>query len=146
MKKRLAIGSMLLVFLSSLGLHAQVARRDDPFSGKWKLNTIKSNTSLPAPKGVSIKADKKGITFSEEAENGDSATTTAQFNGKDYPVRGSSFADAASYQRLGQRTIKSTVRKHGQVVLTETITVSDDGKMLMVSFNEFPGIAVFDKQ
>jgi hypothetical protein len=145
MKKRLVVESMLFFFLSGLSLHAQVARRSDPFSGVWKLNTTRSTTSVPVPKAVRIKADKKGISFSED-ENGDTVTTTAEFNGKDYPVRGSSFADAAAYQRLGQRTIKSTVKEQGQIVLTETMTVSEDGKTLTVGFTQFPGVAVFDKQ
>jgi hypothetical protein len=146
MKKQLAVGSMLLTILSGLGLHAQLTRRSDPFSGVWKLNTTKSTTSVPAPKGVRIKADKKGINFSEEVEDGETVTTTAEFNGKDYPVKGSSLADAASYERLGQRTIKSTVKQRGRTLLTETMTVSDDGKTLTVSFTQFPGIAVFDRE
>ena len=146
MKKRFGFGLVLLAMSFNLGLSAQSARRNDPFSGAWKLNTIKSTTVVPTPTAVRIKADNKTISFSEQEADGGTTTAEAKFDGKDYPVRGSSVADAAAYRRVGPRTIKSTVKQRGQILLTETMTVSDDGKTLTVGFTQFSGTAVFDKQ
>ena len=140
MNKRFVL--MLLIFLCTFRLYAQLGLGNDPFTGFWKLNTAKSTASVPAPTTVQIKADAKGISFADSGNT----TASAKFDGKDYPVKGSSVVDAVSYQRLGRRTIKSIVKARGQIVLTESMTVSEDGKTLTVSFTQFPGIAVFDKQ
>jgi hypothetical protein len=129
-----------------VSVHSQSNPRSDPFTGVWKLNATKSTTSLPAPKAVRIDVDKKQISYREEASNGEMVTTSARFDGKDYPIKGSALADAASYERLGQRAIKSVVKDRGRILVTETMTVSKDGKTLTVVFSEFSGVAVFERQ
>lgn len=143
MNKRFAFILMLLIFLTTA--HAQSNRTNDPFTGVWKLNQQKSDTSVPAPPSVRIKADSQGISFTEEGGSG-AVTVTAKFDGKDYPVKGSPVADSASYQRSGPRTIMSTVKEQGQTVLMETMTVSVDEKTLTVSFSQFAGVTVYDRQ
>jgi hypothetical protein len=72
-------------------------------------------------------------------------TRIADFNGKDYPVIGLPLADAAACERLDNHTITITAKKQGNVVVTERLTVSQDGKTLTASFGNFTGVAVFDK-
>lgn len=76
----------------------------------------------------------------------------AKFDGKDYAVRGSALADTIAYIREGELQI-SGGKKAGATTLTETATVSGDGKMLTLIFRlqavspQAPdSVAVFRKQ
>lgn len=60
-----------------------------------------------------------------EREN---VTVDAKFDGKDYPVKGSSVTDAAAYQRVDSHTLKGTAKKAGKVLVRETAVVSKDGR------------------
>jgi hypothetical protein len=131
----------------------------DPFSGVWKLNLSQSKLPLPAPQSqiVRIEADAGSIRIREEivSEKGERVTVTleAKFDGKDYPVTGSSLADTVAYQRVDSHTLKGTVKKAGKVVETETAVVSKDGKTMTATYSatepagkQFTGVAVLDKQ
>jgi len=121
----------------------------DPFSGTWKLNPSKSKLPLPMPRSqtVHIKAGSRSIRIREEVveEDGKRLTVTvkARFDGKDYAVAGSPFADAVAYQRVDSHTLKGTVKKAGKVVTSETATISADGKTLTGSYS---GIDATGKQ
>jgi len=131
----------------------------DPFSGAWRLNLSKSELPPPIPRSqtVRIKASSRSIRIREEivdaAGKRMTITVNARFDGKDYPVKGSPFADTVAYQRVDSRTVKGTVKKAGKVVTTETATVSADGKTLTGSYSgtdatgkQATGSAVLDKQ
>jgi hypothetical protein len=143
----------LVVFILMIGVFALPARlvaAKDPFTGLWRLNVEKSDTSLPVPQAVRINASVKAIRVREELANQSGTrsmvtTISADFNGKDYPVIGSPLADAAACKRLDAHTITITVKKQGDVVVTERLMVSHDGKTLTASFGNFTGVAVFDK-
>jgi hypothetical protein len=143
----------LVVFILMMGAFALPARLvagKDPFSGLWRLNVTKSDTQLPVPQAIRINASGKAIRVREEVANQKGAramvtTINADFNGKDYPVIGLPLADAAACERLDDHTITITVKKQGNVVVTERLTVSQDGKTLSASFGNFTGVAVFDK-
>ncbi|MGA2772533.1 MAG: hypothetical protein ABSG26_17115 [Bryobacteraceae bacterium] len=113
----------------------------DPFSGAWKLNPSKSKLPPPLPRSqtVRIKADSRSIRIREEVvdEKGKRLTVTvnARFDGKDYPVTGTPFADAVAYQRLDSHTLKGTVKKAGKIVTSETATISADGKTLTGTYS-----------
>jgi hypothetical protein len=114
------------------------------------LNVDKSDTRLPVPQAVRINASGKAIRVREEVtgQNGartSVATINADFNGKDYPVIGSPLADTAACERLDDHTITITIKKQGDLVVAETLMVSQDGKTLTASFGNFTGVAVFDK-
>ena len=77
----------------------------------------------------------------------------ARFDGKDYPVTGSPFADAVAYERIDSRTLKGTVKKAGKVVTSETVTISADGKTLTGTYSgtdatgkQVDAVAVLDRQ
>jgi hypothetical protein len=151
MNKRLVLELVVLILMmAGFASPARlVAGRDDPFSGLWTLNVEKSDTRLPAPQIVRINAAGKAIQVREEEVNQNGARTTvtiaADFNGKDCPVIGSPLADTAAYERVDNHTIKTTVKKGGDVVVREKLVVSQDGKTLTASFEELTGVAVFDK-
>ena len=81
------------------------------------------------------------------------ATVNARFDSKDYPITGSPFADTVTYQRTDSRTLKSTAKKAGKVVVNETAVVSKDSKTLTATYfgtdstgKQVTGSAVFCKQ
>jgi hypothetical protein len=108
----------------------------DPFSGRWKPNPSKSKLPPPIPRSqaVRIKAGSRSIRIREEVvdESGKRLTVTvnARFDGKDYPVTGSPFADAVDYQRVYSHTLKGAVKKAGKIATSGTATISADGKTL----------------
>ncbi len=131
----------------------------DPFTGIWELNLSKSNLPPPIPRNQTahIEANAESIQIREEIVSDTGVRLTisveAKFDGKDYPVKGSPFADTVAYQRLDSRTIKGVARKAGKVVVTEAAVISNDGKTLTGTYSgtdptgkPYTATAVFDKQ
>ena len=65
-------------------------------------------------------------------------TYTANFDGKEYPVKGSYVYDTVSLKRLGERVVEETDKLKGKIVEIDTWTVSNDGKTLTVASVEKP--------
>ena len=131
----------------------------DPFSGAWKLNRSMSKLPPPVPRSqtVRIKAGSRSIRIREDIvdEKGQRLTVTvnARFDGKDYRVTGSPFADVVAYQRVDSHTLKGTVKKAGKVVTSETATISADGKTLTGTYSgtdatgkQVDAVAVLERQ
>jgi hypothetical protein len=150
------IGTRILAFLA-LSLLLQAA--EDPFSGVWKLNLSKSKLSPPIPKSqiARVDAGASGIRISEEivSDTGErmNISVDAKFDGKDYPVNGSPYADGVSYQRIDRFTIKGVGKKAGKIIMHETVVVSPDGKTMTGTYSgtdasgkQVTAIAIFEKQ
>ena len=82
-------------------------------------------SSPMATAGDSIKVTTEGI-----APNGQPERTewTGKFDGKDYPLTGSSGADTRAYTRVNDRTLTLTNKKAGKEISTGRVVVSADGK------------------
>lgn len=145
--------------LAILALSLFLGSAEDPFSGVWALNLSKSKLSPPLPKSqiVRVESNTSGIRISEELVTGEgermTITVDAKFDGKDYPIKGSPFADAVSYQRVDRFTIKGIGKKDGKAIMHETVVVSPDGKTMTGTYSgtdatgrQVTAIAVFDKQ
>ena len=65
-------------------------------------------------------------------------TYTANFDGKEYPVKGSYDYDTVSLKRLGERAVEETDKLKGKVTEIGTWTVSKDGKTMTVAAVEKP--------
>ncbi len=145
--------------LPLLALSIFLGNAEDPFSGVWILNISKSKLPPPIPRSqiARVEADASGIRITEEVID-DKGTkmnisVDARFDGEDYPVKGSPFADAVSYQRVDRLTIKGVGKKAGKVVMHETVTVSTDGKTMTGTYSgtdatgkNVTAVAIFDKQ
>ncbi len=132
---------------------------DDPQMGTWKLNEAKSKFAPGVPKNHTVVYETAGdnvkITVDGTDKDGKSTHNewTGKFDGKDYPVTGDPTSDMRSYQKVGDRVLKMTIKKDGKVTITGRIIVSADGKSRIVSTSE-PGAkgksptnrAVYDKQ
>jgi len=75
-----------------------------------------------------------------------------KFDGKAYPLKGSSSLSAVAYRTVNDRTNDITAIKDGKVVWSGKITVAADGKSRTVTINgtdangkKFSGKAVYDK-
>jgi hypothetical protein len=138
---------------------AAVSFADDPLMGTWKLNETKSKLVPGAPKLHTVVYETAGdnvkVTVDGTDKDGNSTHNewTGKFDGKDYPVTGDPASDMRSYQKVGERVLKMTIKKDGKVTLTGRIIVSVDGKSRVVSTSEAgakgkdsTNRAVYDKQ
>ena len=78
---------------------------------------------------------------------------TGKYDGKDYPVTGSSTEDTRSYKKVDARTLVITNKKGDKVTISGRAVVSADGKTRTVTItgtdskgNKFTSTAVYDKQ
>ena len=153
MKRTIGL-TLTLCFLGSAACFAA-----DPQMGTWKLNESKSKITPGTLKNtqvvyssmfgqVKIKAD--GIDGKGKPSH---TGWSGKFDGKDYPVTGDPNADARSYTKVNERTLRTTNKKNGRVTVTGQIVVSADGKSRTVTLNgttpkgkKFKNVAVYDKQ
>jgi len=80
-------------------------------------NRIAAFSAEQAPHGATIDVvDPQG--------NEIHAETTAKFDGKDYPIKGSPIAEAVSVKRANEREADIVLKKGGKVVMTEKSRIS----------------------
>ncbi len=107
--------------------------------GAWKLNVEKSKFSPgPAPKSLTlmIEPSGKGAHVTTEAINADGSRAAteyaANYDGKDYPLKGSMIADTVSVKRVNALTTLRTDKKNSKKVATYKTVVTKDGKSYTV--------------
>lgn len=130
----------------------------DPFSGTWVLNLSKSKIPSPVQKSQIITVIMHEldieITMKIVNDSGERLTvhTKAKFDGKDYPVTGTPYADTVAYERIDRNTIKGIAKKDGKVIQRETVVISPDGKSMTGTYyiettgEQITAIAVFEKK
>jgi hypothetical protein len=135
---RTALGLSAIVFAAST--NCLIAQAAEPLAGTWELNVAKSKfTPGPLPKsqtrtyevaGQQIKSVQKGV----DAEGKPTLVQyTANFDGKDYPYKGSPDFDTVAMTRVDTSTISFTQKRAGKVALKGTTSVSKDGKTMTIS-------------
>jgi len=136
------------------------AKASDPQSGTWKFNAAKSSYSPgPAPKSITLmaQADEKSIKIHSEGIDGEGKATkvdfSANFDGKDYPATGIAAGDMVSVERVDANTLRVSMKKGGQTVMTVTSVISTDGKMRTSTFvgknnegHDVKNVVVYDKE
>ena len=128
--------AMCLVATSSLSSFAQT----DPVIGTWKLNLAKSKFS-PGPPLQSLtltyEALGQGVKITVKITDAEGKPidiqSTANYDGKDYPVTGDPNVDTIALKRIDAHKVDFTRKKAGKVVVTGTSVVSKDGKTLTLS-------------
>jgi hypothetical protein len=131
----------------------------DGFSGTWKLNEAKSKLGPGSPKNDTVvyadAGDNVKVTIDGTAADGKSTHTEwiGKFDGKDYPVTGSSTEDFRSVKKINDHTLHAVIKKDGKEVLVAHIVLSADGKTRTVTTTstdaagkKHTGTAVYDKQ
>jgi hypothetical protein len=156
--KTLAGFAMTLLFVA-LALNVPVAAADQQ-SGVWKMDPAKSKYDPgPAAKSITLKIESDGdnIKYSSDGIDASGNPThmeyTAKYDGKDYPITGNPNADTVALERTDANTTRSTLKKDGQVMMTVTSVVSNDGKTRTSTFKgknakgqDVNNILVYNKQ
>ena len=155
---RFAIFATTLL-LMALAVNVAAAAADQ-HSGTWKMNPAKSTYSPgPAPRSSLVKIDSDAENIKLNSDGIDAAGNpthveyTAKYDGKDYPVTGIPTADTVALERPDASTIRSTLKKGDQVVMTVTSVISKDGTMRTSTFRgkdaqgqDVNNVVVYDKQ
>jgi hypothetical protein len=131
----------------------------DRFSGFWTLVPGQSKLAGPMPRRWTETLDvgEDTISVREEIAGADGralvVTVDAVFDGRDYSVTGSPLVDVMAYSRPSPRRIDGIGRKDGRVVLTESVTVSEDGRSLTMGYvmrlpdgRDVTSVAVFKRE
>ena len=97
----------------------------DPFSGTWKLNLSKSKLPAPLPQSqiATIHISDQIIRVQEDIVNDKGEKleikVLAKFDGQDYAIDGSPYADTVAYRRVDRNTLKGIGKKGGKVIVNE---------------------------
>ena len=131
-----SLGTLILGALVMVSATVFAARgASDPVIGTWTLNVTKSTgAAVPRSDTRTYAAAEGGVKFSMKRVSADgkqiSAQTTYKYDGKDYPITGTSGYDTVSAKRVDSHTVEITQKAAGKVAGTVTRTVSPDGKTL----------------
>jgi hypothetical protein len=133
--------------------------KGDPFSGFWTIVPGESRLAGPMPGRWTETLDvgEETIRVREEITGADGLTLTvtvdASFDGREYTVTGSPLVDVIAYTRPSRLRIDGVAKKDGRVVLTESVTVSEDGCALTMGYvmrlpdgRDVTSVAVFKRQ
>ena len=136
-----------------------VLAQADPHVGTWVLNLEKSKYApgtAPKSQRSVYSAAGKGIkvaTTTVSATGTANTEYTAEFDGKDTPVKGNPDWDTTALKRIDSHTIEFTRKKGGKVVQTARSTVAKDGKTRTVTVTgvnaqgqKLNTVAVYTKQ
>jgi imidazolonepropionase-like amidohydrolase len=125
----------------------------DPQAGTWKMNLEKSTFVAGGPHPTGETVVNEAVEGGLKVVSSGGFQYTAKYDGKDYPMTGSSAADGVVLRRIDANTIETIRKKNGTVVTSNITFISTDGK---TRSNVFQGknakgepitwLAVFDKQ
>lgn len=160
-KMALGVGGFVAVLVVSLlAISLPALAQGSPFAGTWVLNVAKSKFSPgPPPKAQTstYEAAGQGVKVTVKGTGADGKPIameyTANYDGKDYPVKGNSDYDATALKSIDANTVEFTRKKAGKVVQTGTNVVSKDGKTRTVTTKgtnaqgqQISSVAVYEKQ
>ena len=129
MKLRTVVVSLALC-LFAVALYAA----DNPNMGTWKLNDAKSKIPAGVPKNTTVVYSAAGdmIKVTTDGVDGSGKPThsewTGKFDGKPYPVTGTSAYDARAVTAKGDRTLELDNMKGGKSVGKGKVELAKDGK------------------
>lgn len=160
MKRFLQSIALGLVIAFVAGPVASAADQPDPAIGTWTLNLAKSKYhGDTAPKSMtrvySAAAAGTDMKVTGVAADGTpiAQSATLTYDGKDCPLKGGTTYDSLSLIKVNGSTVKSDLKKGGQIVGHTTRSVSAKGKVLTLSTalktakgGTVHDVAVFDRQ
>jgi hypothetical protein len=115
----------------------------EPFTGTWTFNSLKSAARFSVPRSwvQHVQSDFHELLWREEIVLSDGKQFTvslrAAFDGEDYAVTGSHYADPIAYERTEPRTILGTGKRNGSVTLRDTVSVSPGARASQLFFALF---------
>ncbi|MEI6667545.1 MAG: hypothetical protein WCP29_05250 [Acidobacteriota bacterium] len=116
---------------------AAFAQSSNSMIGTWKINLATSKYSAgKAPKSAAFTVEAAGAGFKVKVDSVSADGTVAKwaysasYDGKDNPITGNcAYGDIVAATRLDANTTRYIYKKGGKVTVTQTHTVSSDGKM-----------------
>lgn len=130
---------MLPSIFCLLALHAFAQADRDQAIGAWRFDSAASTyESGPAPREstrvFARSGDKIRFLHTGIAADGQPFRTeyTAAYDGRDYPVTGSTRYDTVSQKMIDARTVELTFRLRGEITVTARRVISPDGKQMTV--------------
>ena len=135
--QRVIIFGLLSVLSVGQGVIAAQSVSDSAL-GAWTLNHAKSTFSGAVPYRRVTKFEVVGDAIKETTYTMSAGAPsvvveyTARFDGNDFPISNSTLS-TVSLKRVDDKTVERTGKVQGQVVETETRTVSSKGKVLTVT-------------
>jgi hypothetical protein len=97
-------------------------------SGEWQMQTVKNATA--AGTLTTYESTTGGMKISDGSQSYE-----ARFDGKDYPVNGGT-GHTVSLKRVDEYTIEETDKQKGKVITIARMTVSKDGKSMIVESSD----------
>jgi len=153
MKRRSIVLTAVMCFLAALSF------AENPNMGTWKLNEAKSKIMPGMIKNTTVvyAADGDSIKVTTDGTGADGMPMqtewTGKFDGKDYPLKGDSSADARAYKQVNDHTLTLENKKAGKVTTSGKIVVSADGKTRTLTTwgtnsegKKLSSTSVYDKQ
>ena len=132
----------------------------NPLMGIWKLNEAKSKFAPGATKNTMVtyspaKGDMVKCTVDGVDKDGKPVhwVWVGKFDGKPYPIKGTSAFDMLTYKPVNDRTNNTVATKAGKIVMTGVLTVAKDGKSRVVKLTgtnpngqRFTDMTYYDKE
>lgn len=154
------IGAIALLLPLIYAGWSQTAESDDPILGTWKLNLSKSKyIPGPAPRSQTrvYRKTEAGIVCTIETVDFRGRPQppiefAEKYDGRDYPVTGSSIGDALALTRINDYLAEATMKHAGIVVALTRRIITDNGKTLMLIYREMStehpvdNVIVYDRQ
>jgi hypothetical protein len=139
---------------------APAADSDDPILGTWKLNLSRSKyIPGPAPRSQIRTYRREGDEIFVTIDTVDSRGKQQpriefpeKYDGKQYPIKGSAIGDALILKRINNYLAEATMTHAGTVVAMTRRIVTDNGKTLMLIYQEpsterpVDNVIVYDRQ
>lgn len=151
--------SKLAVTLAFCLLGAAVCFAQNPFMGTWKLNEAKSKFDAGATKNTTVTYEAAGDSIKVTVDGTDASGKavhsewTGKFDGKAYPVTGTTAGSTRSYRKIGPRSMTFAERSGGRITTSGRIVTSPDGKSRTVTATatdangkKIHSVAVYDKE
>jgi hypothetical protein len=148
-----------MLFLAVLGL-VGLLWAADPVVGTWILNPAHTKvtgsvTAMSSGK-ITFKAKENGVTAAYDNVNTGRAIHAefaAQYDGKDYPLKGDPDCDTVSLRKIDDYTVEYLYKKGGKEVISERSVTWKDGNKATVTFKgkdqkgqDFTIVTVWEKQ
>jgi|SRR5579862_2802101 len=140
------IFTLALALLAALAFVAQTRAAEDenPIVGTWKLNLFKSKFVPGPPPRSQTRVYRQMpdgilVTIDTVDANGHKLATIEfpeKYDGQDHPTKGSEIADALALKRINNYQSEGTLKHAGTVVATTRRIVTDNGKTLMLIYEE----------
>jgi hypothetical protein len=155
MRRAIIVGLLSVLSVGQGVIAAQGV--SDSALGAWTLNHAKSTFSGAVPYRRVTTFEAVGDAIKETTYTMSAGAPsvvveyTARFDGTDFPISNSTLS-TVSLKRVDDQTVERTGKVQGQVVETETRTVSRNGEVLTVTTKgnkdgvEYSSVQVYDRQ